>query len=190
MKTAYQQLAEMKNKKAIDKIYLVGVNHSCQSYRNDKPESIRFLKYLKTIATSHAITCICEEFNEVAVKIQKGEGSTAKMVADDLKIKHIYCDPDCEERIRIGIKTVEDVAAELGIKSNDIGLTDNQERISAVQRLQYRQRETHWMNTINEKAFGVVLFIVGSAHIFSFNSLLNNLTNNSSILLERFDENL
>jgi hypothetical protein len=137
-------------------IHIIGTDHSKTQFWSDairQNKSIdtcaaivgRFELYLRDAATLLEAAVIAEENSKQRVD-QMGDGgsSVAKTVADELGLRHAYCDPDLNERSALGV----------GKHQND--------------------REPIWMDRIqpfspNETS---IIFVCGACHSVSFQSLL------------------
>lgn len=88
-------------------VYLIGVDHFIQHTKHMTPTKTRsvqrFTDYLREQVASRNITAIAEEFSEEALK-KSGVGvqSTLQPLAKQLNICHRFCDPDTDERERLG----------------------------------------------------------------------------------------
>jgi hypothetical protein len=89
-------------------VYLIGVDHLIQHTKHmtlTKKRSVqRFTDYLREQVASRNITAIAEEFSEEALqKSGVGVQSTLQPLAKQLHICHRFCDPDTDERERLGV---------------------------------------------------------------------------------------
>jgi hypothetical protein len=89
-------------------VYLVGVDHGLQysnaKYGPERLESVKkFSDYLKDQAGEMAVDTLAEEFSEEALSANGAAASVAKKVASGLGIRHLFCDPDREERTSLGV---------------------------------------------------------------------------------------
>jgi hypothetical protein len=100
-------------------IYIIGTAHSKTQFWSDairRGESLdtctaiveRFEAYLRHAAISLNAMVIAEENSEYGVDLMAGGSSVAKKVAEELGARHIYCDPDPEERRTLNIQRPED----------------------------------------------------------------------------------
>jgi hypothetical protein len=100
-------------------IYIIGTAHSKTQFWSDairKGESLdtcaaiveRFESYLRGATISLKATVIAEENSEYLVESMKGGSSVARKVAEELGVRHVYCDPDREERSAMNIQNAED----------------------------------------------------------------------------------
>ena len=99
-------------------IHIIGTKHSLQCWSeaiksridcDSAPATIeRFEHYLRDAALSLRATAIAEELSKEAVEERQGGASVAKLVADCLGLRHLFCDPDAGEREALGISTGSD----------------------------------------------------------------------------------
>jgi hypothetical protein len=96
-------------------IHMIGTDHSKTQFWSDairRDASLdtcaaiveRFEAYLRDAATSLKATVIAEEMSKQRVdQMGRGASSVSKKVAEELGLRHAYCDPDLEERRSLGI---------------------------------------------------------------------------------------
>src|ERR1700730_9108077 len=102
-------------------IHIIGTDHSKTQFWSDairRDASLdtcaaiveRFEAYLRGAATSLKASVISEEMSkERVVLMGSGALSVAKKVAEELGLRHAYCDPDLEERRCIHSKDREPI---------------------------------------------------------------------------------
>ena len=78
-------------------IYLVGVDHQVQHRKSDQL-SIEFANYLSTKAKELNINLVCEEWFQNLLEENGVKTSVPQDVANKCDIKHMFCDPNREER--------------------------------------------------------------------------------------------
>lgn len=90
-------------------IHLIGVDHVIQhsGYMNpEKNHAITdFQSYLCEQARSLGATLLAEEFSADALQLNSVSISTVGQVAQELGVRHLFCDPGRAERNRLGIST-------------------------------------------------------------------------------------
>jgi hypothetical protein len=136
-------------------IHIIGTAHWKTQYWSDlirKGESLdtcpviveRFESYLQNAAISLNATIIAEENSKQLVDQLEGGSSVAKTVAEELRLRHDYSDPDGEERIALGV----------GERPED--------------------REPIWMGRLQPFSPNKtsIIFVCGADHSVSFQSLL------------------
>ena len=145
-------------------IYILGTKHELQHTGQPfraAPDKVKRGRcdlqiYLRELVTKYHVTLIAEEFSQQVLDI-KDAASTAKSVADELGIEHLFCDPDSTVRTEIGLPA---------------GGTEDYE---PVDKERYnRIRETYWLNCLANVLDRDILFICGSDHVYSFCERLSN----------------
>jgi hypothetical protein len=100
-------------------IYIIGTAHTKTQFWSDAIRDgssldtcaaivERFEAYLRQAAISLRAKVIAEENSEYLVAQREGGSSVAKKVAEELRVHHVYCDPDSNERQALNIQTDED----------------------------------------------------------------------------------
>lgn len=100
-------------------IYIIGTEHSKTQFWSDAirqgisldtcPAIVEaFEDYLREVATAAGAPVIAEENSQYCVDQMEGGASVAAKVAEGFGLRHVYCDPDREERIRLSIKSLEE----------------------------------------------------------------------------------
>lgn len=93
-------------------VFIVGVDHIIQHNGFSwaaKLSAIKvFSEYLEKIAQDFDVTVIAEEFSEESLRINHVPMSTAQIVAKRINLKHLFCDPNREERKALGISNDDD----------------------------------------------------------------------------------
>ena len=132
-------------------IFLVGVAHHAIQYTpvSSGPQWEKviknFGKYIQDQCSSLGIDLIAEEWSEYSVKQNAASDSTARQAAEEIGVDHLFCDPDPDERLRLGIKNGRD------------GDPD---------------REKEWLKRLIRSGKTQILFICGDGHLESFKTLL------------------
>jgi hypothetical protein len=100
-------------------IHIIGTAHARTQFWSDairRRQSLdacaatveRFEAYLREATISLRAKVIAEENSEHVVAQLEGGSSVAKKVAEELRVHHVYCDPDPNERQALNIQTNED----------------------------------------------------------------------------------
>jgi hypothetical protein len=100
-------------------IYIIGTDHRKTQYWSDairKGESYdtcaaiveRFSSYLRDAATLLKATVIAEENSKLLVDQREGGASVAAKVSEELGVRHMYCDPDPNERLSLNLQSPKD----------------------------------------------------------------------------------
>lgn len=163
-------------------VYLIGVDHLIQ-YRGPVPEILReeFKEYLAARVRELGITLIAEEFSEEALgDVYESAEATCRGAAAAAGIDHRFCDPEEEDRQRLGIPSWADamdgVKKKYGITEKVI-LNDALRRAvldetRAVVRSFFPARERFWLERLRDRIGENILFTCGWEHIPSFCDLL------------------
>jgi hypothetical protein len=100
--------------------------------------------------------------------------STAQKVAEELCVKHIFCEPLVQERARLAILSKEEISLQLYHKElwqiPDDSL--EQQIINQEHQKYFQKRERFWMDKIKNLREEIILFICGKSHVESFRNLL------------------
>jgi len=166
-------------------IYIVGTAHSVQVWSNAKwngtsldasKEMMQaFEIYLETAARSLDASMIAEEACEEWVRRHgQGASSVARDVARRLGIKHLFCDPDSQERRAMGLKVglelteyARKVAADTGRHFDEVYLEERGKG--------FAPRESIWIERLGnyEPNNRSLIFICGADHVETLKSALD-----------------
>ncbi|MAZ67631.1 hypothetical protein CL652_02580 [bacterium] len=155
-------------------IYLIGVDHYLQHDGNEsaKPElRSAFKNFLKNEITALGVDVIAEEFNEDAIRWSMASHSTLGRLAEELRITHLYCEPTIQERKELEIPSYGQIKKTLGL-SPTIPIEEEIRMVSEKQKEYFAPRENFWLNKLTPFLSDTVLFVLGSKHMDSFSSLL------------------
>lgn len=179
-------------------VYLIGlINHEYQyttkpleEEDEKKKESYRLIK---SLAIKKQVDCIAEEFSEDALKLWKAKDSIARMISVELGIEHCFCDPNREERDKLGIVVIrvyDDILSKLGIEEGREVFSDEERRkIEKLEELYWSSREKFWLDKLNKLKganFKNCLFISAFRHTNRFHKLLVENSYSSVILIEKW----
>jgi len=167
-------------------IYLVGVNHGVQfeNKTSDMHVINAFEDYLREACAEYTIDCIAEEMSIESLKQWEATRYVCKSIADELSIRHIFCDPDSNERKKKGIKLEKEVREELGYGQI---LSDSQvKQLDEALKIQWPLREQYWLEKMLEAKVDRTLFVLGSSHIESFSEVLTQKGMGGVILKEKW----
>jgi hypothetical protein len=159
-------------------IYLIGVNHRIQHNGNNSSDLSKrngFINYLLRKVNEFDVLLIAEEFNQEALTRSDATKATAKIAAEKARIEHRFCDPDSQERVRIGIPSCVELQIELFGKAKTIRNHKENELLQIKCKKFNSIREKYWFEKIKDKSLYNVVFICGDDHIESFQSLLNGI---------------
>jgi hypothetical protein len=139
-----------------------------------KQDLIRFQRYLSVSAKHLGAKMIAEEASKEWVNDQGPDAwSIAKRVAEQMGIRHRFCDPDAGERRAAGLKS----GGELWDKANAISMRSGRD-IVAVWREEVRNsfpaREDFWLRRLKVRGFKkmTILFVCGAEHVDTFKTTL------------------
>jgi hypothetical protein len=168
-------------------IYLLGVDHKVQ-WDKSLEETKEFEQYLKTEIPAKGITFVGEEFSPEVAQNTNSEQTTIKAIAEEMGIEHKYCDPDSDKRLELGIKTNKEIEKEI---KKQLGYTlyiphkdmNKFEDLCNAEKAKYfPMRENYWLEQILSEKDKTILFICGSDHIESFNTLLQKTNLQTQVL--------
>ena len=97
-------------------VRLLGLNHGHQLQGYALGDWRAFDAYLSEFCVVNKIDLIGEELSEEALALWHATDSVARTVAVRLLIEHLFCDPESEERHRLGILTDKEAAAKTRIR--------------------------------------------------------------------------
>src|SRR5216683_5104087 len=146
-------------------IRLIGLNHRYQLRGYAGADWSAFERYLLSYSANKGVDLLAEELSDEAVRKWKAEDSVARHVARCLGVRHLFCDPESGQREALGIRSFGDILAELGPRPTV-------DLVEATEREDWRVREQHWLNTLRNVSFTTCVFILGSQHVESFETLL------------------
>lgn len=113
---------------------------------------------------------IAEELNEDALRKWKALGSLARETAKHLGIRHLFCDPNLEERKALGIKCFKEIAQELGY--GPVLTSAQSSEVEKIEKKHWEKRERFWLGKLIKEQFDKCIFLVGAGHIDRFSTLL------------------
>jgi len=157
--------------KKIDNIYLVGVVHNIQCDNNSLENQI-FKDYLQQKIKQFVPDIIVEEFSEEALEINRTKNTIAQDMAKQQNIEYIFCDPNSEQREKIGIPSRSKIKKELNINGPVYWNSTQDKQIKKEQIKYFPIREKYWIDEIKNKPFSKMIFICGRDHLKSFKILL------------------
>ena len=174
--------------------YLIGVAHRVQSKQKHAADSDgqkEFRDCISRAIEQFTPVLVAEEFSDYALrKLSEERGiqeeSVTKVIAESLKVEHRFCDPDAEDRARMGY--IEGTWLALDIAMNNCEGFSNDEinsRGFAIEAAKYWPlREQFWLGKLGDVLDKNVVFACGDVHIESFRMLLKQ-NNVDSIVLAR-----
>lgn len=185
-----------RNDKGVFVIFLIGVTHSVQDYRSvqrfgrETANLIEdFKSFVHRIIRANSITALAEEYQEY-LDGKRTHSVLAEIARScDPILPHCYCDPDSEERGRMGIPTRVEieraVLKSLGLNYKSFHHYKSfgdccvpydlvEKRIKKMEMRYWSQREAFWLDKVGERIQGNILFVVGACHIKSFTALIKH----------------
>ncbi len=152
-------------------IVLIGTSHTYQ--RADKqcppggPQA--FQRFLAEACFQYGIQTVAEEMNEQALEEVARKESIPQQVANDLSLKHRFCDPNRAQRAHLGIQTDNQIEVDRFCDP-----TISQDEVARRKRESLMRRELYWLDrlrTVPESEWPI-LFICGADHVKSFPTIL------------------
>ncbi len=155
-------------------VHVVGTGHHFQfgsgvKFGRDEctlEQAQAFSAYLLGLAETIGAKLVAEELNLQALQEVGASISVPQQVAAFLRIAHLFCEPNREERASLGIMEENALRA--------LGFIENQSEgnIQARLRDHWRRREVEWYKRIADATLSPALFICGSNHSSTFSDLL------------------
>jgi len=158
-------------------IYVLGLNHHLEQFRhvgNDPKAVARLQNYVRVFCTEKSIQLIAEEWSDDATKYWEVESTYCEDVATDLGIAYLPCDPNLTERARLGIRSRQEIAEELGIEFAMVHFyPEDEELVNAAAGGEDIKRERHWLEKLIEPAVASerILLLCGYEHVERFITL-------------------
>jgi len=151
-------------------ILLVGLSH-CYQLEGCALEWKKFETYLKDLCLRERPDIIAEELNEEVIRKWNAYDSVARKTAISMRIDHLFCDPDLDQRRILGIKCRRGIAHELGY---DRALTGKQYfEVNKIEKTHWEKRERFWVDRLIGRIFKKCVFLLGANHVSRFNVLLS-----------------
>jgi hypothetical protein len=151
-------------------LFLVFANHADQGVGHAHGQSDQLSNALKRICNAKTIYFIAEELSEEALWLQRSHQTTCRAIANEQRVVHLFCDPDCAEREKLGIPSEKQLKSELGIGS---AMSSFDERRLATKMKEFWPiREAHWLKRIRALRLEQGLFVCGRDHRETFPALL------------------
>jgi len=145
-------------------VFLIGTRHDYQ--RAGNPGSEQFRTVVTAACRERQVGLIAEEMSLEALGLFHATTSVCKQVADSEKKQHRYCDPSSEEQRSLGIANPG--KAGLGAFSPSCDYHEPDPEVRAADAI----RERRWLEHLMEVDLWPVLFVCGTHHTSSFQTLL------------------
>ncbi|MBE0434041.1 hypothetical protein IBX73_11340 [candidate division WOR-3 bacterium] len=130
------------------------------------------------MAESKQIAALAEENSLEALAEAGAAESTVEAVARECGLPHRYCDPENDERSRLGIQQENAIRASAFFQG--IGEREIQEQIHESM----RARERVWLERLLEWNQWPVLFVCGAIHLSPFMELLKEMNVEAVLVAE------
>lgn len=151
-------------------LHIIGTGHHYQfgssvrfgNYRCSAEDQNAFARLLRDLATSCVADVLAEELNPQALEEVGKTTSVMQLVAAELAIPHLFCEPDRTERAKLGIRDENEIR---------VSSFPNDLHESVVQSLlaeSWRRREQEWLRRLVGARSKNVVFVCGSEHISTF----------------------
>lgn len=149
-------------------VFVLGTDHGFQrldrKFSGAQHNGFRIL--LTRMAESKQIAALAEENSLEAVAEAGATASTVEAIAREHGLPHRYCDPESEERSRLGIR--QENAIRIAAFFQRIEEPEIQAQIDEAM----RARERVWLERLLEWNQWPVLFVCGAKHSLPFIELL------------------
>ncbi len=174
-------------------VYIIGVDHLIQYDNTIVPEHLyhQFTDLIKSVVNKNSISLIAEEFSvEAITSVYHAERGILQETAADLGVFHRYCDPEENDRIKIGIPYYAEIRDQVKKKYKilqefilDDSLRATVKRETMELSKQYwSRREEFWLQCIIDYTDMNVLFVCGHDHVDRFRTLIIKKGIQSSII--------
>jgi len=157
------------------RLFLIGTTHTYQygarnTWRKDAPctqeAEAAFRVLLKESVTRVEAQGIAEEMNVQFLSEAGKFASVPQLIATELQLPHVFCEPDRCERKALGIAPEDHIRLLAQVNGAS---EENVERALAKQ---FQQRESVWVERVNGLGAWPVLFVCGADHVCSFSESL------------------
>lgn len=153
-------------------VLLIGTNHANQLCGRTEGTPEAFRAYLERVCKIRDVDVIAEELSEDALSLWRATDSTCRLLANQLGIEHVFCDPGKEDRARLNLSNDEALRRQHGysrfLSSSQLA------HIDELLRAEWAVRERFWLDRLRTCSFSRCLFVVGADHVMSFFSLLRD----------------
>ena len=149
-------------------VYLVATNHANQLVGYKNGAAAEFQGYLERLCVEEHIDLIAEELNEEAIAYWGATDSVARLIANQYRLNHIFCEPTADEKMGLGITSDK----QLRQKFPKVLTHAEKSRMDQEERSQFPAREAFWLDRILTGRPRNCLFVLGPNHLESFCRLL------------------
>lgn len=159
-------------------IYLIGVEHNKTQWEYQDGSNKKFVSFFTDNIRRHIkklnITVIAEELNQECLEQQNVDKSTAQKIAEEFRIKHVFCEPPALERNRLGILSPVEISLQMFHKElwQIVDNSPEQRLINEEHEKHFSKREQFWFDKIVDLKEQNILFICGKDHTKRFKKLV------------------
>ncbi len=155
-------------------IFIIGVCHLRQHGLLDNESVVNeFTVYIKSFVKERKIVVIAEESSLEYLDEKALSKTPTQVMCDSLNIKHIFADPNRNERRILGIRGRNEIAKDLGIYRSDEKYTpDEINKINLIAKPYDKLREKEWLKRIGGETDKQVIFVCGKDHVKTLTDLL------------------
>jgi hypothetical protein len=149
----------------MNEAYIIGTSHPYQiSDGGSRTDADAYLELLEAACSEHEIRAIAEEMSTEGLR---GGKSIGEILCQRCGLQYRACDPDSTERERLGILNEGLVK----FRAHQEGW--DEARLNDAIQSEYRKREAHWLQQLQDLDEWPVLFICGANHVVSFQQHLS-----------------
>jgi hypothetical protein len=120
------------------------------------------MQMLRDLSVSCSAEAIAEELNEQALQEVGSDASVPQLLARELNIPHLFCDPDRTERLALGIRDENSIRISAFPKDLD------EESVRILIDESWKRREEEWIRRLRGLAVSRLVFVCGADHISTF----------------------
>jgi len=155
-------------------IYVLGVTHHVEQYKhigNDAAAVQSLQKYVRAFCIEKSVQLLAEEWSDDAVEYWGVDSTYSEDIAADLGIEYLPCDANIAAREKLGIKSREAIAQDLGIEFSAIQPNSEEAvEVNAAASEGDRKREQFWLKRIIEHGLAnkTTILVCGYRHVDRF----------------------
>lgn len=154
-------------------LFIVGTGHHFQfgagvSFGHDhctEANQSSFAEMLRNLTMACRADILAEELNQQALAEMGRTASVVQLVATELAIPHLFCEPDRAERIVLGIMDENEIRISAFPKSVE------EATVQTLVAESWRRREEEWLRRLIELKSKNIVFVCGACHVSTFVSL-------------------
>lgn len=174
---------------------LIGANfgHFMVGCKYGNPD--KFADYLTGICRQRNIKLIAEGLNAATLGVWSVTESVGQVVARNLDLVHLFCDPDFREREQLGIPSLKQLLEDRGLEKDEQGeyamwSLEVNEAIKQDERSFRPIREKAWLGKVERAPLpdgSLCVFLMGTDHVDSFSQLLSAHGLSNTVLNKRWE---